>query len=313
MNPETAKTLKDTIKSVEWVNKENKRIQPVLKDTSGKLEAAIEDESQPMIELYRPQLEKVVADVENCMSGVEGSLALIGHLKKDEEFVATRFAELEKLTQTVASIQTQLTKQLTQARDLDKRAAKALDTLVGGQDEAVREFAVVKDAFNDLKKAVDSIEKEAVKLENEAKQAYAARNQKALTDARVKLIEFLKYRSGITLVRNNVNEFLKKYKDSGFITEATWLLDDLPRMEDVLKQVDQTVKDLITLGQVASIDVAKAVKVLKLDPKVQPKLAKVLNGPESGYEKGLEVLAKEHDATSKAWMALLRREKVIPA
>ncbi len=313
IKPETAKLLKDTVKSVGWVDKENKKIQPAYTGLSLKLEAAIKDGSQPMIELYRPQLDKVVADMDNCMNGVEGALALIGQLKQDQDFVDTRFAELEKLTQTVASIRSKLTKQLTDADDLGKRAEKALGSLAGGKDEVVAAFAVVKDGFNDLEKAVDYIEKEAPKLEAEAKKAYAARKQEALNDARLRLIDFLKYKTGIIAVRGKVDGFLKKYKNSGFITEATWLLDELPRMEEVLKGVDQTVKDLITLGQVAGIDVAKAAKVLKLAAKDQSKLAKILNGPESGFEKALDGLAKENDASGKAWLAALKKENLLPA
>jgi len=93
---------------------------------------------------------------------------------------------------------------LKQARDLDSRALKAWDAAEGSETEAEHELAVLKDAVGDIKKTVDKNDAEIPKLADAARKAHAARNQKALTDARTKLIDFKKpstERSGRTCQR----------------------------------------------------------------------------------------------------------------
>src|SRR5437879_12395334 len=124
IKPETAKNLRDTDASVKVVDQLNAKIQPVFKNTSTGLESAIKDSNGRMIELYRPKLEKVVDDIDNCMSAIEGALALIGFLQKEEDFMADRFELVERLFKKGSATQKKLTEQVQDAKQLESSALK---------------------------------------------------------------------------------------------------------------------------------------------------------------------------------------------
>src|SRR5262249_37907165 len=147
-------------------------------------------------------------------------------------------------------IQSECTERIKQARDLDARALKAWDQAEGSQNEAEHELAVLKDDVGDIKKVVDKNDPEIPKLDQAAQGAYAARNQRVLTDARLKLIDFQKPGLRVPLLRDKVSKFLKKYHYHDLTTEAQYLVDDLQRIDDSMKKLDAIVQRLVGLGQV---------------------------------------------------------------
>jgi hypothetical protein len=321
--PETVKNLKDTDKCVKILEKENHKIQPVFKHISAGLESAIKDSNFPMIKLYQPKLEETVVAINDALRTAETSVALIGFLQQDEDFAASNFNVIENLLKKVTGIQQQLTNELTQARDIDQRASEAMERQKGSKEEAVRDLAVLEDEVADLKKIANYIETEAPKLEAAVKKAFAAGNAKAVTDARVQLIDLGKAAPSVHILRNKVNRFLKNHSDQDrqLKAEANWLLDDLTRIEDIYKDLSKLVKELVQLGQPkkaeaeeASIDVEKAAEVLGIATKDQARLAKVLGGPAAALEKNLDTLCKTLDlevTTGKQALALLKKNKIV--
>ena len=109
-----------------------------------------------------------------------------------------------------------------------------------------------------------------------ARKAWAKKDQKTLTDSRVKLIDFLKFGTAATAMRPRIEKYKKQYPDLDRErkAEVQWLLDDIQRAEDRIKQLDKVVKELVALGQVpkeekkpaaaaTKFDNAEVVKVLK--------------------------------------------------
>jgi hypothetical protein len=321
--PETVKNLKEADKCVKTLEKENQKLQPVFKQISSGLESAIKDSNFPMIKLYQPKLEKTVEAVNNAVHRAEGCLALIGFVQQDEEFIAKCFNVIENLLKKVTGIQQQLTDQLTQARDIDRRAAEALDNQQGNKEDAIRELAVLEDQVVGLKKTADYIATETPKLEAAAKKAFAAGNAKALTDARMKLIDLGKAGPAVHGLRSKVNAFLKKYPDQDrqLKAEANWLLDDLTRIEDIYADLSKLIKELIQLGQPqkaeakdTSIDVDKAADLLGIASRDQARLAKVLEGSPNAMEKSLDTLCKTlklEIESGKAALAVLKKNKIV--
>jgi hypothetical protein len=322
---ETAKCLKDTDQMVKALEKQNQKLQAVFKNMADGLDGAIKDSNLPMIKLYRPKLEKAVEEVNNTLHTVEGCLGLIGALQQDEDFVATNFKIVENLLKKVTGIQKQLTDQLTRAREIDGRAEEAMSSEKGDKGEAIRDLAVLEDQVTDLKKTAESVEAEAPKLEAAVRKAFAAGNQKAVTDGRVKLIDLMKGGTPVLLLRSKVNTFIKNHKDLDreLKAEAQWLLDDLTRIDDIYKDLDKVVKELLELGQVVaqkqkaeteSVDVAKAAKVLGVASKDEAKLAKVLEGPSGALDKNLDTLCKTLKlkvASGKEALALLKKNRIV--
>jgi len=294
ISSETAKTLGDTVKMVKDVEAQDSKIQPQYKKMSEGLKAGIDNASEEEISLYRPQLEKVGKLIDTCLGTIQGALGLISQLRKDEVLMETKFDVIEKLVKSVAVKRKKLAEQSAAARKLDDDADKALGAAQKGAQSAEADLSALQASVATLMKTIAYIDAEAPKLEAAAKKAHAKKDQKTLTDSRVKLIDFLKYKTAAMMMKPRLEKYKKQYPD---ITreqrnEVQYMLDDLQRAESSVADVDKMVKELMKLGQVKKEEkpeppakkepmpageVAKAGKAIGLDPKDNAKLAKILN------------------------------------
>jgi TolA-binding protein len=291
IKPETAKALKTTTDSITAMDKENKAIK--YTDISGKLNDAIKSSNADMAKLYLPKLDEVVEQMDGVMAHAKSALGGIETLKKDDAFAKDHFDTIEKLTKTVADTRMKLTKQLEDARKLQQLGNKTLDDLQGGHDEGEQALAVLKNEVGNLKKIMDNVEKSYENVSKDAREAYGNRNQKLLTEKRLDLIDYGGHDTAIIGARAKVTDFMKKYQDKDLKTEAQYLLDDLGQMDDTIKKVKQEVKDVIALGQVEKIDMAKAAKELDIDKADVAAFTKCLNGETAKMEGCLTPLGKK--------------------
>jgi archaellum component FlaC len=291
IKPETAKALKATTDSITAMDKENKAIK--YADITGKLDAAIKGPNADMIKLYLPKIDEIIEQMDHVMAHAQSALGGINNLKKDEDFTTNHFDTIEKLTKTVADTRVKLTKQLQDAKKLHDLANNALDDVQGGHDEGVQGLAVLKNDVGSLKKIMDNIAKSYENVAKEARDAYNERDQKTLTAKREDMIDYQGHDAQVITLRAKVTDFMKRYQDKDLKTEAQYLLDDLGEMDDTLKKVKQEVKDLITLGQVEKIDVAKAAKELGIDKSDVGAFTKCLSGKSSAMEACLTPLGKK--------------------
>jgi len=294
ISSETAKTLGDTIKMVKDIEAQDLKIQPKYKKMSEGLQAGIDNASEEEISLYRPQLEKVGGQIDTCLGTIQGAIGLLTQLRKDEVLMETRFEQMEKLVKSVAAKRKKLAEQSAAARKLDDAADKALVAAQKGAQSAEADLSALQAAVATLMKSIDYVDTEAPKLEAAAKKAYEKKDQKGLTDARVKLIDFQKYETAPIAMKTRIEKYKKEYPD---ITreqrnEVQYMLDDLERVKTSVAKVDKMVSELMKLGQVKKeekpeppakkapmpgSEVAKAGKAIGMDPKDNPKLAKILN------------------------------------
>ena len=294
ISKETAQTLADTIKMVRLIEGQDAKIQPQYKKMSEGLKGGIENASEDEISLYRPQLEKVGKQIDTCLGSIQGALALLAQLRKDEALMETKFDQIEKLVKSMAAKRKKLAEQSAEARKLDADADKAATAAQKGAQSAEADLSALQGAVASFMKTIDYIDTEAPKLEAAAKKAYDKKDQKTLTDSRTKLIDFLQYKTGPDSMRIRIEKYKKQYPD---ITreqrnEVQYMLDDLQRAASTVDDVDKKIKELMKLGQVKKeekpeppakkapmpgSEVAKAGKALGLDPKDNPRLAKILN------------------------------------
>jgi hypothetical protein len=294
ISSETAKTLGDTVKMVKDVEAQDVKIQPQYKKMSEGLQAGIDNSSEEEISLYRPQLEKVGKLIDTCLSTIQGALGLLSQLRKDDVLMETKFDQIEKLVKSVAVKRKKLAEQSAAARKLDADADKALGAAQKGAQSAEADLSALQAAVATLMKTIDYIDTEAPKLEAAAKKAYEKKDQKILTDSRTKLIDFLQYKTAAMSMKPRIEKYKKQYPDIAREqrNEVQYLLDDLQRAESSVANVDKMVKELMKLGQVKkeekeeapakkapmpASEVAKCGKAIGLDPKDNPKLAKILN------------------------------------
>lgn len=249
---ETAKTLADTIGMVKLIDQQDKKIQPRYRKMYDGLEAGIKDSSEDEIALYRPQLEKVGDEIDECLNTIQGALGLLAQLRNDADLMETKFEQIEKLVKVVAATRKKLTEQAADARKLDGQVDAALAAIKKGEQSAEADLGALQAQVKGLMKTIAYVDTEAPKLEQAARKAWDKKDQKTLTDSRVKLIEFLKYGTAASAMRPRIEKYKKQYPDldRDRKAEVQWLLDDLERAEDSIKRVDKLVKELVALGQV---------------------------------------------------------------
>jgi chromosome segregation ATPase len=326
------KELDETVKAVRKAEDENKKIQAKYSEATKDLEGAIKDKNESMIKLYRPRLEKVSKEIADCIQDVEAAISRVNELQQDEEFLEKRFEVVEKLLGGVSKTRSLLTKQLVQCKKLDQAASDALGGLVGDEEDAASEYARLEDIANDLEAKVERIRPLAKKHEDAAKKAITAKNQAALTAARMALLdlEFGKLKLVAQANMPKVKAFLKKYPGNELKANADWLHDKLEALREELEGYDKKTMDLVKFGQLAGktdlteaapaeeskVNLAKAAKVLGIGGKDQAKLAKVLSGRPNTYEKALGGLASElglDETNGKKLVAMLEKAKVFEA
>jgi len=247
--PDTAKTLIQTVQSVDASGKLFAKVTPRFKKFSAALKEAIEKDSLAKVQLYLPELEEVGEEIDNALHGVKGSLALIGHLRRDKEFLAQKFETVEKLTVKVANIETCLIDWRKQTTELLKKGAAAVDTLESGNSEMLGDLAALKDQYNDLVKAADHMEKEGAKFEAETLKAQEAKNEKAMSAARMKFLNMDYTNHGIGAVRlqGDVKKFLAKATDKAQRQEAVNMQSDLPNLHERFRALSKKGGELALL------------------------------------------------------------------
>jgi len=326
ISKETAKTLADTIGMVKLIDTSNKKIQPQYKKMYDGLQGGINDASEDEIALYRPELVKVVDDIDKALDTVQGALALLAQLRADKALMESKFEQIEQLVKSVAATRKHLSEQSAAARKLDDEAEKALGTIKKGALSAEADLGALKNQVAGLMKTIDYIDKEAPKLADAARNAFAKKDQKTLTDSRVKLIDFQKYGPAAAAMRPRIEKYKKQYPDldNRLKAEVQWLLDDVQRAEDSIKHVEKVVKELIGLGQVpkdepkaaaapeiSKADLLKCAKAIAVDAKDLAKLGKVLNEqPRAKWAAELTKLAtalKLADTDGKAMVVKLNK------
>lgn len=317
---ETAKTLADTVNMVKLIDQQDKKIQPRYKKFYDGMKAGIDNSSEDEIALYRPQLAKVGDEIDECLNTVQGALGLLAQLRNDKDLMETKFDQIEKLVKTVAATRKRLSEQAAEARKLDAEVDKALGAIKKGALSAEADLGALQAQVKSLMKTIEYIDVEAPKLEQAARKAWDKKDQKALTDSRVKLIDFLKYGTAATAMRPRIEKYKKQYPDldRDRKAEVQWLLDDLQRAEDSIKRVDKVVKELVALGQVpkeekkapppppkfGNAEAQKIVKAFGLDDDAakRSKALKILNScPVDEWPKELAKIygAKESDLKAK--------------
>lgn len=288
---ETTKTLLDTVKMVKDIEALDAKIQPPYKKMSDGLQAGIDDASEEEIELYRPQLEKVGKMIDTALNSITGAIGLITQLRKDEALMAAKFNEIEKLVKTVAAKRKKLSEQSAAARKLIQAAEKGLVAAQKGAQSAEADLSALQDSVATIMKTMERVDVEAPKLEAQAKKAIEKKDQKNLTDARVKLIDMHKDNNLATRVmRPKITKYRAQYPDitKDQKNELQYMLDDLDRADSIMETVQKMINELMKVGQLqaqapakkapmAPGDLAKCVKAVGMKAGDSAKLGKILN------------------------------------
>ena len=285
--------LENAKKAVGDLDKEFVKNQPKISDVLKGLESAIAKKDGTMLDLYFGRVDPTSALIADTLRDTKTALDALAVLRKDEAFMETTFEIVKALTVKVDGTKTRLTEELVKLKGLEKQALKLMDNLLGGQDEAVAKYAELEDRVNDKKKDIEHKYKEHKAQVAAADKAVTAKNQKALTDARKKIIGMFSGDNMVLMTLDkDIKAFLAKYKESELKTDANWLKDEVYKMQGILEEADADMKRLMALGQIAvkaeepeppkatlltNTEIAKAATALGVGNKDNAKLGKLLN------------------------------------
>ncbi len=302
--PETLKAFKDIVLNADKIMKAQKKINPRFdQEISSSLPQAIKDKNIPKIELYLTTLKATLKDIENSLDDARSALIELGDIERDDEdFVSEHLQDLDKLTTTITTAQSSLTKQFEQGKKFQEQAEKALDSQQGTVDKAYQDLAELTKWVNDETKDLKESSRTCDQIATKAKTAFDARDAKALADAQ-KAMDGLGIIGKAVIFKSHedqLKDFIDKVAGSGFAA------DDVAHLkkgaQDALSDHVGTKVYLDEMGKqekwvqdfkIEPIDVKKAMKTLDLDAKVESKLAKALVGSRTAMEKNLDALARE--------------------
>ncbi|MBX3606868.1 MAG: hypothetical protein KF788_16430 [Piscinibacter sp.] len=323
---ETAKVLADTIEKVKQVDKLDRAIQPRYKDFFEGLQAGIDDSSEEEIKLYRPKLAQVGDEIDECLDTVSQARKLLEQLQADQDLMETKFEQIKKLVTTVAHTRKRLSEQATKARELDRGVDKALAAIRKDDIGAEADLGALQAQAKKLMAAMATLNTEAPKLDKDARKAWDKKDQKALTAARLSLIDLLKLDTKPIEIRVRVDKYTKQYPDLDRQrkTEVQWLLQDLDNADDIIANANRILKDLIALGQVpkeepkgappvkfGNADVQKIVQAFGLpadNADLRAKAAKILSAcPVDQWPRELAKLYKAKESDLKAKLPAVRK------
>jgi chromosome segregation ATPase len=295
MSQETRANLEDATKRVTDLSRECTANQPRIADVIKNLKAGIDKNDGVMLDLYLKRVDGTSKLVSDTLRDSTQALAALKKLEEDAEFMEARFEVVKGLTEKVDKTKTTFTNELLELKKLEKETLKVLDGLNGGTTDAAAKYAELEDRTNDLK---DALEKKRQELDTQvaiADRAFAAKDQRKLTEAREKIIgmHFSTAKIDLDKLDRDIDDFMKKFKDANLNTDAQWLKDEIYKMQDIPKKGDAEMHRLLDLRQIpkdepavsrppklSNSQIAQLAKYFPLnvkDAKAVAKFGKVLN------------------------------------
>ncbi len=320
ISKETAKTLSDTIGMVKFVGEANAKLQPQYKKMYEGLKKAIADASADDIELYQPQLQKVVTAIDKTQHSVQGALGLLAQLRKDETLMETKFDQIQKLQDQMTKMRKLLSDEAAAARKIDADADKADQAAKKDAQSAEAGLDALKAQATEIKDKVVVAKRDMPKLEEAARKANDKNDKKTLTAARMKILDFQELDMPAKALRMKLDRYKKDYPDidKGMKADLQDAYDTVQDAIDTAAAADKLVKELLALKPpakpekdeapnrtpFAKADIHKAATTLGIDAKDEQKLADVLNkSPRFKWADalgrlGTQLKLKDHDGKS---------------
>lgn len=290
-------------------------LDPRWKDLVKQIEYAIKTKDRDKIELYLSAIDGRIKEVAKTLQAARVAMGDVRELQLDEDFVAGNIVEMDDVVSTLSEAVKSLTAQFAQGKKLQNQAEAASETASDSAGQATAVQAQLETAMNDAKASFSAVFKKADAIQVRAAAAVKARDAKALAKAKSEYDAL-----GIDMQLTLHEGLLKRIKELGASASSK------EYAPDVQAQLKDGVKDLMNqaagvnvyveqlkLGvgrmkemKVEQADAGKAAKLLSLDRAAEDTLKKLLAGPSSGLEPGLEQIGKKLDPKQKGKEMLAR-------
>lgn len=294
ISKETAQDLKNVVEMVRKIDPDFKKCEPAYRKAEANLQEAIDDRSEDELELFRPQMQKVLKEVDSCIHSIDGALALLRHLRKDEALMETRTEQINQLVKGLVDKQQKLTAHAARGRAMVMdEAQKALAAAKNGAMAIETELSDLKNIVERAEKDVRTIEAQAKTTEAAVLAAQKAGDTKAMIAARTRFLD-LGYREVLAAAPNTLaraTRLLARLKDSKQRAECQWAIDSVRDLADRCRALDQRHREMVSLKaaekpaapepkkakkpKFSASQVQQVARLLMLDPKDGKVIAKL--------------------------------------
>ncbi len=322
IHPNTLAIFKKLVTKTADLEKRRKKLDAEVAKRAAKLGEAISALDTTVLDIQLKALKGDIAELNGLLHDADVAVGDLNTLENDAAFMQERDDDADKVARVISETRDKVAQHFKALKQLENKGEEAWRKSLKSENFALRELARlhagVTDLRTQLKARFEKLDKVAVK----AFAAHEQRNAKALatTQAEAEALEPSMAKFEFDTHKKQVVELARsaESKDHDESTRAT-LKDGCQDLADELDAmsvwVEQTLKqaEAVKALKIEAIDVKKALKVLELDAKHEARLAKVLNGPPAGFEKGLQALATELKlgSTGKAMLQALRKAGVV--
>jgi hypothetical protein len=323
LTPASAEMLAATVTQVQALLKDERKDGRKFKLAYDGLKAGIDTANEARIKLYRPQLDKARQMLDLNMTDVQYTQESIARLRNDKALMAARADQVEKLAKAVEHARGEFVERVLLVRELDARLDKRVQGIRQVRREAEVDIGALRLRVRGTVRTLTDALTQANEFAVAARKAFEKNDQKALTEARTKLIELKAFDGNVMRLRPEVQQLPRKHPDLDreLRAEIQWMLDDLQRVEDVPVAIGRLVKETMALGQVpvkktgarptlAAADVQKLIKTFGLpdDGSRRPKAVKILadDTPEA-WPRGLAKVYGCKESELKARLGEVRK------
>jgi uncharacterized phage infection (PIP) family protein YhgE len=299
-------------KKIKMVSGQIAKIRAVLdprwKDLVKQIEYAIRTKDRDKIELYLSAIDGRIKEVSKTLQAARAAMGDVRNLQLDEDFVAGHIVELDDLVSTLSESVKSLTAQFAQGKKLQNQAEAASDAAGDSAGQATASQAQLETEMNEAKQKFSAVFRKADAIQGRAAEAVTRRDAKALAKAKAEYDAL-----GLEVQISLYEGLLKRVKELGASAGSKEYAPDVQAQlkdgaKDLLNQargVNVYVEQL-KLGiermkamKVEPVDAGKAAKLLSLDRAAEDMLKKLLAGPVSGLEPGLEQIGRKLDPKQK--------------
>ena len=289
---------------------------PKWKEVVTKLRAAIKAKNNDQIDLYLAALDGRIKEVNKVLRAATVARGELREIEFDEDFVAANLTEVEKAVKIVSEAVDGFTEQFDEGKTLQNEAESASTRFQGGANEAMTNLSALEGFMDEAKDELLALSRKQDPIYGRALKAAESRDAKGLEKAQKEHAAL-----GIYAALAGHEGLLKRVKEFGekAASNSAYSEDLKKKLKDGVKDIrnkavgvnvyyeslEKAMKAVKELS-VGEIDAGKAAKALSLDRDGEAALKKVLSGPSSGFEAGLEAIGKKLDPKQKGKDMLAR-------
>jgi hypothetical protein len=345
-NPVTKEHVGAAVEAVRKVEAEDKSVAKDFKQVVADLKAAQKGGQEDVVAMHGDRMKRVVAALVDSIADLDKAVGVVNGLREDPDFVEKNHKTIADLLNRLQKMRTEMVARLEEGRRRVEGAVMWKEMNTGNSEDITVEIAVVEDGINDVAAQIEKAEKEledVVRRLDEAEKNKNGRLYQRAAEA-AKALDFGPFEKSLGEQVKKLEDVRKRYANFEAVKEADPLVErvrslalalrvdklELKKVQDRTKNPPKFPADLmdpeeedevepskgpgLMEPEADAVDMKKAARILGIDPKHIPKLAKVLNGKRADWPSGLTKLARElslAEPDGKKLVELLVKSKLV--